>query len=366
MRERAVIQGVFDLAGTVPRLAAILGAYGVEPEPRLIVSREVLAGGGSTARLNGRIVPVKALAEVAQVLVDIHGQSENASLKRAAEHVELLDRYAVLGDARQSLSEQVAALRGVESELVGLQQDELALARQAELLAFQIDEIRQARLSEAEERGLLAERTRLANAERLALLADRAYGALRDEEGERDAALDFVAATAEAVAALAEIDPELSGIETSLVGAAEALAEQADALRDYRDRIEFDPARLEVVEERLAALADLKRKYGGDIGAVLDCADRAEAELAGITGAEARIAELGTAREDLHAAIGRLAGDLSSRRRSAGEAGAGRRARARGVGDARQPVRCLAPAARGCARRARRRRALRLRSYRHR
>jgi DNA repair protein RecN (Recombination protein N) len=317
--ERAVIQGVFDLGERSDRLALLLATYGVECEPRLIVSREVSAGGGSTARINGRLVPVKALTEVGQLLVDIHGQSENTSLKRPSEHVELLDRYAGLAPERATLADLVGRLRALESDLGALRQDETRLQHRADLLAFQVEEIGLARLSEPEEPELLAERTRLLNAERLALLADRAYADLRDDEGEGAGALDQVDQAVAALESLAQIDAAMDPVRAALTAAAEAMTDQAHVLRAYRDRLEFDPVRLEAVEERLAAIADLKRKYGQDIAAVLAFAVRAAEDLTHIQGAAERIAELEHARAALLTEFGALSGAVSARRREAGE-----------------------------------------------
>jgi DNA repair protein RecN (Recombination protein N) len=317
--ERALVQGVFDLGGGWPRLTALLDAYGVPGEPRLVISREVSAAGGSTARVNGRLVPIRALAEIGALLVDIHGQSENATLKRASEHVGLLDRYAGLMPERERLAERVGALRRLEDELATLQQDEALLQRRAELLAFQAEEIRLAHLSEAEEADLLAERQRMLNAERLATLADRAYAALRDESGEGAAALDLVAQAVDAIESLARIDPDAESLRAALIAAGEVIAEQAGLLRAYRDHVEFDPARVEVVEERLVLISDLKRKYGADIPGVLTFADRAETELARITTSTERIAALESDRGRLLDEIGGLGGALSARRRAAGE-----------------------------------------------
>jgi DNA repair protein RecN (Recombination protein N) len=173
--ERAVVDGVFDVGHRGAAVRAVLEPYGVDLGADLILSREVHGAGRSTARVNGRPVPVKALAELGAVLVDIHGQSDNASLKREAEHVELLDRFAGLEAPRRALAELVRQHAALSGELTRLTQDEAALARRAELLAFQVEEIDAAGLSEAEEAELLAERNRLANAERLALLAAQAY-----------------------------------------------------------------------------------------------------------------------------------------------------------------------------------------------
>jgi len=315
--ERTVVEGIFDPGSAAERVAAVLAAYGVEPAGEVIVSREVYAAGRSGARINGRAVPVRALVDLGCLLVDIHGQSDNVSLLREAEHLGLLDRYAGLAEPRRALAETVARVRAVERDLAGLKRDDAALKARADLLAFQVEEIGAAALSADEEADLLAERVRLTNGERLARLAEQAYVALRGG-GDLDAAgLDRVDAALEAIEDLARIDPGLAPLGEAALGAAETLRETAGALRNYQDELSFDPARLEEVEERLQLVAALKRKFGGDIPAVLAYAERAAAELTTIERAETRLAELTAERARLVAEIGALAGGLSERRRAA-------------------------------------------------
>jgi DNA repair protein RecN (Recombination protein N) len=317
--DRAQIEGVFEPSLASDRVGALLAEHGIESDAQLILRREIHAGGRSTARVNGRAVPVKALADLGTILVDIHGQSDNASLKREAEHVDLLDRYAGLEAQRRALAGLVGRVRQVTADLERLQQDEAALARRADMLAYQVEQIRTAKLSAEEEADLLTDRTRLANAERLAILADQVYGALRGGNDDQLAALDQIDIASQALGHLVEIDGSLGSLPASLTEAMETLGEAATRLLVYRDALEFDPDRLNEVEDRLAAIADLKRKFGPDVAAVLAYAERAEAELATISNSEERIVTLVEERQRLLAEIGDLAGDLSDQRRQAGQ-----------------------------------------------
>jgi DNA repair protein RecN (Recombination protein N) len=316
---RAFVEGVFEIGPSVGRIAPVLEAYGVEPDEQLILGREIQQGGRSLARANGRAVPVRALADLGAVLIDIHGQSDNTSLKRESEHVELLDRYGELEAPRSEMAELVKRERALAAELAHLREDEAALARRADMLAFQVDQIRSARLSAEEESELLAERTRLANAERLAVLADEAYAALRGGQESQPAALDQLDLATEAVRRLAAIDPSFGDLPNALADAAAGLGDAASRLIDYRDRLEFNPDRLSEVEERLGAIHDLKRKFGPDIASVLAYADQADSELATISNAAERIEQLVQARSEIRDRVGRLGSELSLRRREVGE-----------------------------------------------
>jgi len=315
--ERAVIHGQFDPEPVADLLGDVLGAHGVPSEPELLLAREVHAEGRSTARVNGRVVPVRALAEIGRLLVDMHGQGETTSLLRGAEHIELLDRYAGFITARGALAEQVARHAAVTAELAAISRERDARRRRAEALAHAAAEIAQADLAEGEEAELQAERARLGNAERLALLADRAYAALRDPGDGREGGVDLLDRALEALQAIARIDGSLTPAVESVAAAAEALTERASEVLAYRDRLEFDPARLQEVEDRLALIGDLKRKYGPDVAAVLDHERRATRELAELEGGEERLAELRSLAAALLDEIGGRAASLSAARAKA-------------------------------------------------
>ncbi|MFN8423407.1 MAG: DNA repair protein RecN [Anaerolineae bacterium] len=316
--ERALIEGVFEPGARADALRARLEAYGVDEDPVLIVAREVHSEGRSTGRINGRAVPVRALAEIGALLVDVHGQSDNASLKREASHIDLLDAFAGVEADRARLAGRVRRFRAAAEELAALQADEAALMRRADLLRFQVDEIEAARLDAGEVDALRAERARLANAERLAALADGAWQALKGDD-ESAGAIDRMDAAMSAAADIAAIDPSLDGLVEALAAAVESVGGAASELRGYRDRLEADPERLRQLDERLDVIATLKRKYGPEIGDVLAFGERAAEELAHLAGAGDRIHVLEAERAALLAEIGAAAAALSAARSAAGE-----------------------------------------------
>jgi DNA repair protein RecN (Recombination protein N) len=289
----------------------------------LLLGREVRATGRSVARVNGRAVTLSLLREVADGLVDIHGQSEHLSLLKARAHLDLLDRYAGLWEPRSQVADKVRELRGVRRELDALLRDERALARRADLLGFQVEEIGSANLRPAEEKELTQERNRLANAEQLGGLVGDAYGALRrgDDEGNGVAALDLVDQAVRALTALTRLDSTLEPQREALESISYQLDDLSAALRDYQEMIEsgWDPRRLAQVEDRLDLIRRLKRKYGDSIEAVLAFAERAAAELETITHSEERVEELRAQESALLEEIGALAADLSLQRRKAAE-----------------------------------------------
>ncbi len=318
--ERTQVEGVFHLnQETRALIEPTLAENGLESdEPdTLTLAREVRKNGRSVCRVNGRAVALGVLRDIGQYLVDIHGQSEHLSLLRVKEHINLLDRYADLWDKRLEFGRVVAQLREVRHELDALLRDEREMARRVDLLQFQIEEINSAKLKPGEDVTLEQERTRLANAEQLAALADEVYQALYEGNGETPAALDALAQATKALTGLVKIDPTLSEHVQTAESAAAQLDDLARTIRAYRERIEFSPKRLEYVEDRLDTIKQLKRKYGNTIEEVLAFAQNAAAQLDGITHASERIEELRRQEDQLLRQIGNLGRELSDARRAA-------------------------------------------------
>jgi len=320
--DRAQLEGLFLLEPPMhAALKPLLEENSLEgdDDEALILAREIRVTGRTVARVNGRAVTVRLLREIGERLVDIHGQSEHLSLLRTREHLGLLDRYAGLEGERRTVAEKVRELRQVRQELASLLRDERELARRADLLTFQVEEIAAARLEAGEDVELTQERTHLTHAERIAALITEAMQALYEGSEDQLAVSDLLGNVSRDLAELTRIDASLASHRQ----AAEALTAQAEELardlRAYVEGIEFNPARLQEVEERLDLIYRLKRKYGDSIPEVLAFAEQAARELETITHSEERVEELQAREDALLRQIGGLAADLSQRRREAAD-----------------------------------------------
>ncbi len=320
--DESQVEGIFRLDEAMQ--AAILpllkedGLEG-EDEKTLILAREIRRSGRNICRVNGRAVTLGTLERIAQRLVDIHGQSEHLSLLRVREHVNLLDRYVGLWPLRSQVAAKVSALRQVQRELRELLRDERELARRADLLEYQVQEIAAARLEVGEEEELEAERNRLANAERLTELTDEAYRALGEGEERQASAVDLLDLVVRNLTSLEKLDPSLAERRRVAEEVSYQLEDLVQSLRDYRDQVEYDPVRLRQVEERLDLIHSLKRKYGDSIEEILAFGQAAQRELETITHSEERVEELQAEEDRLLHAIGDLAAQLSAQRREAGD-----------------------------------------------
>ena len=318
--DRAIVEATFRLE--LDRRAEIdplLEQEGLEGDDAdlLILGREVRTNGRNVCRVNGRTVTLGLLREVAEGLVDIHGQSEHLSLLRVSRHIDLLDRYADLWPLRLQVAAAVEQTRAVQQELGDLMRSEQELARRADLLQFQIGEIQAAALQPGEEETLLEERVRLANAEQLAEFSSEALKALEGEGDDAVAVLDLLGTVRRALEGLARLDPSQEAQVQAAESASYQVEEVARALREYQDRVEYNPKRLQRVEERLGVIRRLERKYGTTIPDVLAHGEQAARELDAITHSEERIVELQAQEIKLLAGLGALAADLSQKRRAA-------------------------------------------------
>lgn len=325
--ELARVEGVFTLDDdTRPAVEAVLAREELQDEEQvsaLTLAREVRREGRSVCRVNGRAVSLSILKEIGQGLVDVHGQSDHLSLLRPREHIFLLDRFAGLEGEREQLAGVARELNAVRRELGELQRGEREMAQRLDMLTYQINEIAAAKLKPGEDKALLEERTRLANAEKLASLADEALRALSDGADETPSAADLLGEAGRTLAGLAKIDPALAAQRDQAQALSEQFRDLARDLAAYRETIEFNPKRLNAVEERLELIKNLQRKYGATIEDVLAYAAKAQAARDGLTHAGERGAELQKKEEAELRRLGQLGAKLSEARRAAGERLAG-------------------------------------------
>ena len=280
---RARIEGSFRLSEEVRTIIDPIlereGLDGDEPDI-LILGREIRSNGRSFCRINGSTVNLSILAEVAQPLVDIHGQSEHLSLLKVRQHQRFLDRYAGLDNQRLELAAEVRRLRQVRQELNSLLQDQQRLARRIDQLVFQVEEIEAADLRPGEEEALNIERNRLANAEQLSQLAGELYRTLIEGDGdEQSPATDLLGQAARLIGSLAKLDETWNERRQLIDGLVYQLEDLGGTVRAYSENIDFNPSRLQEVEERLGLIFNLKRKYGDTIEEIIEFGQKAQAEF---------------------------------------------------------------------------------------
>lgn len=297
--ERADISATFDIRGLAP-VRAWLEEHELSLDDECILRRTVSADGGSRGYINGQPAPVQNLRDLGEQLVDIHGQHAHQSLLKRDLQRQLLDAYA----GHDALVEQVSAAwrrwRDLQQELERLSRAAGERDSRLELLRYQVGELEALGLSREELQALEEEHGRLANASRLQEGAQRALDLLY--EGDEMAVVNLLGRTLNELRDLQAIDSGLANTCELLEGAAIQAREAASELRHYLDRADLDPARVNWVEQRLAAVQELARKHrcpGEELPALLE---RLQQELAELEQAGQRLdgleAEIKRCRDD--------------------------------------------------------------------
>ena len=317
--DRALVEATFRMpeASRAAMLQILEREELLDDEVEVTLSRELRREGRNIARVNGRSVSLGLLRELGSFLVDIHGQSEHLSLYNVREHLHLLDRYAVSEPHLAAYRQAYAQLTSLRRDLTSLRQTEADAERRTDMLNYQVQEIEAAQLKPGEEEELRQERERLANAENLASLAQQALQVMDEGTPEAPSMTDLAGQMVQALNAIAKIDTSQSELAEQAAAVVDSLEDIAIELRDYLEGMEFNPRRLEQVEDRLDLISKLKRKYGGSIPAVLAFAEDARAQLDTILHAEERIGALEVEEQALLARLARLGLALSAHRKAA-------------------------------------------------
>lgn len=317
--DTALLEGVFRLEAHVQApVQELLENEGLLDDPGYVtMGREIRLEGRNICRLNGRTVNLSLLRQIGEHLVDVHGQSEHLSLLRIREHLNLLDRYAQLEDLRGEFQSLYHKLQQVHQARTRLQKSQAEAESRADLLKFQINEIEAAALKVGELEELLEERTRLANAEKLATLTEQAIAALDDSNPHHPSASEIFGEAVAVMEDLASVDSSMSSLHAEGQALLEGMTDIAGQLRSYREQIEFNPRRLDVVEERVGLIRGLERKYGGSVDEALNHAQGARQKLRTITHAGEQIQQLRGAEARLLSELGDLGSKLSQARQAA-------------------------------------------------
>ena len=291
-------------------IEAIFESGGAE----IVVRREITNQGRSRSFINGALATAGALRDLAARLVELHGQHEHQALLDPLTHLPVLDEQAGLADRVARVAEAWGRVRDLREQLERSRMDEREKAARLDLIAFQLGEIEKARPAPGEDEALAATRQVLASAERIERLCAESYAALYESDG---AVLAGLAGIWKRVGELATIDPQFAPYVDARDGIKGQLEDLAFFLRRYADGVDASPARLQDVEDRLALLERLKRKYGPTLDEVMARGRALAHERELLTGAGEQADELQrrlTEATDRYLAAAR---DLSRRRREA-------------------------------------------------
>jgi len=313
--DRATVTAVFRTEGK-PRWSGWLEEYGVgsDEESEIILRREVHPEGRSRLLVNDQPVTLAAAKTLARLLVEVHGQGEHVLLFSRQAQLDLLDQFAGLEDSLEQVGALFGRRRRLEREMEALSGNEQDRLRSIDLLRFQAQEIDQARLEPGEDVRLEDEKRVLANLAKVRTAAATAFSQLYEEEGSACSRLGTVS---RALDELRRYDAAPTPYLEPLAAAKASLEDLAFFLRDYLDGLEANPRRLEEVEDRLALIDRLKRKYGPSVAEILAYREQARLKLASLEHADERREQLGHELESAEMEYQRAARSLSNARRAA-------------------------------------------------
>ena len=286
--ERAEIAAVFDVRD-IPAARALLEEMGLAGDDECLLRRLVGRDGRSRGFVNGSPVPLQSLQQLAEHLVDIHGQHAHQSLLHRGQQRDLLDAYAGHRALVTTVAEAFQAWSAVEAEHSASAAAATDRAARLDLVQYLVSELDGLGLGEGELPALEEEQRRLANAGRLQEEASRLVGVLYEDDGSLEAGL---ARATSALEALAALDGRLQPARGLVDGALIQLKEAAGSLRDYLQDVDLDPVRLEAVDRRLSAIQDLARKHRIRPEALPERRRALENELALLRGTEVMLAGL--------------------------------------------------------------------------
>ncbi|MFJ9738622.1 DNA repair protein RecN [Streptomyces sp. NPDC101166] len=324
--DKAVVEGRIAVPAGASVVVRAEEAGAELDDGALLISRTVSAEGRSRAHVGGRSVPVGVLADLADELVAVHGQTDQQGLLKLSRQRQALDRYA--GDAvavpLAKYTEAYKRLRAVAVELDEITTRARERAQEADMLRFGLEEIGGVEPRAGEDAELAEEAERLGHAEALSSAATAAHAALagNPEDPEGIDAATLVAGAARALEAVRSHDPALAALADRIGELGILIGDVAGELAGYADDLDADPLRLAAVEERRAALTTLTRKYGhhGEgVDAVLTWAEQGVVRLTELDGDDERIDELTAERDALRVELGGLAQALTDARTEAAD-----------------------------------------------
>lgn len=315
--DKAVITALFtDISDKAAEKLDELGI--AHDDGEISVTREIMADGGSVARVNSRTSTVSVLREIGELLVNIHGQHDNQILMAPEKHLGILDSFGGLGDMVEDYRHSFSKLQEVSRRLKKLTVEERERSDRAELMKMRIDEIGAVSPEENEDELLETEYKTAANSIDISNALNTAYHIIDGDEDNSGAA-DMIGDAADEISSYSDIVPDIEPLIGRLESVKAELADISSEMLRICDGIDTDPQRLAEVSQRLDMLRELKRKYGPTLADVREAYEKASEENAAFESSGELIRETAKEREKLLAEVSEKAKKLSAARRSAGD-----------------------------------------------
>lgn len=315
--EYAFAQAVFDVNSEV---ANKLQELDIEPEDDMVIlSRKITAEGKSTCKINGRTTPLSIVREIGALLLTIHGQLDNQALLVPSKHRGFVDKFADNINELENYREKYKIYRDLVKKFEALSKAETDKERRLELLKFQVEEINSAQLKAGEEEELSKRQEFLSNAEKIMLNVNEAYSSLYGDEM-TSSAYDLLYTATRGLEIAGEYDERLKNYYERISSAMADIDDVTRELKSYIDDADYDQNELDFVQERLALIMSLKRKYGcADVPQLLDFGAKSLEEIETIDNLEQELESLNNKISEAENAMTEAADRLTENRARAGE-----------------------------------------------
>lgn len=280
-KQKARVEAVFDIADN-EKVRALLGEMELEgDEDTVSISRELTSAGKNICRINGTIVPLQTLRQVSAQLLDIHGQHEHQLLLDSKNHISYLDEYAAdeIHPLLERCAEAYALWRGCAQRLSKLRRSVSEREQRIDMLRFQLEELKSARLVADEEDELERQKVFYRNAGKIMAAFDEACGLLDSGSERGSSAVELLREGVRALTPVATLDSRYEAVFARLDSLCYEVEDAVGELCDLREEMDFDEQEAERVESRLDLLRRLNRKYGATTREMIRYRDKIAAEL---------------------------------------------------------------------------------------
>ncbi len=309
----AFVEGVFEVVD--PTTLELIQESGIEIEDNeLLVKRQISNSGKNRCLLNDSSITVSTLAKIGDRLIDLHGQHDHQALLHPEIHVDLIDLYGKSKGLRDEFSQSFLDYQTQSKKLQSMKMNEQERVQKEEFLSFQLSEIDSARLSLEEEKKIKAESRKLKHSEKIRSGLGKSQSLLTDDQG---SILENLGQVLKELECILNMDTGLTETVERSRSAYYELEEVVESLQSYDRSLEFNPNRLEEIEDRLAEINGLKRKYGNDITEILKRRDQIAEELQQLTANQENMKTLEEKLKKIKAILSKLSIKLAEKRESA-------------------------------------------------
>ncbi len=312
--DKLSLEGLFILAEDNLTAQKTLAENGIDATDNMVVlERTVFRSGKNVCRINGKLVTTVLLRDIGSKLIDIHSQHEHQELMHDEFHLTLLDRFSGETKPFEEYEETFSLYKKAQKEFRDFTKNEQELAQRLDMLQFQNQEIEAAHLQEGEEETLLQEKNILANFEKLNENLNGAYSALQNDSG----GLSAVSEAMHQLETAKDVSSDFDGIYETVASSYYQLEDAATQIRQALDQMEFQPEQLHEIENRLAEMNQLKRKYGKKVEDIIAYHLEIQDEIQKLANSEVHVGELSENVERLAKQVAEKATHLTTLRKKA-------------------------------------------------